>query len=103
MQRIAICAPATPITRAIASQVIEVAGRRADVELHFHEQCFAADGHFAGSDTVRLAALLECANDPAFDAVWFAKGGYGAARIAREAIAGMNKAAREKRFAGYSD
>jgi muramoyltetrapeptide carboxypeptidase len=74
-----------------------------DVSLHFHPQCFQQDGHFAGPDELRLAALLECANDADFDAVWFARGGYGACRIAEEAIAGLNHAARDKRFVGYSD
>jgi muramoyltetrapeptide carboxypeptidase len=74
-----------------------------DVALHFHPQCFQVDGHFAGPDAFRLAALLECANDPAFDAVWFARGGYGACRIAEDAIANLNHAARKKPFLGYSD
>jgi muramoyltetrapeptide carboxypeptidase len=74
-----------------------------DIELIFHEQCFASDGHFAGNDALRLSALLECANDPAFDAVWFARGGYGANRIAAEALSGMGKAASSKSFLGYSD
>ena len=102
MIRIAICAPSTPITRDVAQRVSAIA---ADfpVALHFHEQCFVEDGHFAGSDAVRLAALLECANDRAFDAVWFAKGGYGANRIAAEAVACMNGAARDKVWLGYSD
>ena len=64
--------------RAAAVETL-VAGR-SDVSLQFHEQCFAEDGHFAGSDDVRLAALLDCANDPGFDAVWFAMGGYGSNR-----------------------
>lgn len=79
-----------------------VAGRD-DVSLHFHEQCFAEDGHFAGDDGVRLRALVDCANDPAFDAVWFAMGGYGSNRIAAQAIAQMNAAARSKSYLGYSD
>lgn len=73
------------------------------VTLYFHPQCFAEDGHFAGADALRLAALLECANDPVFDAVWFARGGYGACRIVEDAIAGMNAAARTKQYLGYSD
>ncbi len=102
MIRIAICAPSTPITRDVAERVTAIA---ADfpVALHFHEQCFVEDGHFAGPDAIRLEALLECANDRAFDAVWFAKGGYGANRIAAEAIACMNEAARRKVWLGYSD
>jgi muramoyltetrapeptide carboxypeptidase len=104
MPRIAICAPSTPITRDVAERVVALAAAEfPQLELHFHEQCFVEEGHFAGSDQVRLAALLACANDPAFDAVWFAKGGYGANRIAAQAIAQLGDAARGKTFLGYSD
>jgi muramoyltetrapeptide carboxypeptidase len=72
-------------------------------ELSFHEQCFEVEGHFAGSDAVRLSALLECAHDRPTDAVWFVRGGYGANRIAGDAVAQMGKAAREKTYLGYSD
>jgi hypothetical protein len=80
--RIAICAPATPITPEDVARTQAIAAAFPDAELHFHPQCFAVDGHFAGPDAVRLAAFLDCANDPAFDAVWFARGGYGSNRIA---------------------
>lgn len=103
MFHIAICAPSTPITRDVAERVSALATEFPGLALHFHEQCFAEDGHFAGPDDVRLAALLECANDSRFDAVWFAKGGYGANRIAERAVAAMNGAARSKTFLGYSD
>jgi muramoyltetrapeptide carboxypeptidase len=104
MPRIAICAPSAPFVREDADRVVALAGAEfPDVELHVHPQCFAEEGHFAGPDNLRLAALLECANDPAFDAVWFARGGYGSNRIAEAAIAGMGKAAQGKPFLGYSD
>lgn len=103
MYRIAICAPSTPITRAVAAGVQQIAAEFPGLDLQFHDQCFVEDGHFAGADPVRLAALLECANDPAFDAVWCAKGGYGANRIAADAVSGMNGAAANKAFLGYSD
>lgn len=104
MYRIAICAPSTPITQEVAERVQGLAAAEfPQLSLHFHEQCFAEDGHFAGSDTVRLAALIEYANDPAFDAVWFAKGGYGANRIAAAATLAMTEAAADKTFLGYSD
>jgi muramoyltetrapeptide carboxypeptidase len=74
-----------------------------DVALHFHPQCFRSEGHFAGPDAERLEALLDCANDPAFDAVWFARGGYGACRIAEDALARLGPAAQDKAFLGYSD
>lgn len=103
MTRIAICAPSTPITRDDANRVTALAAEFPGLELSFHEQCFAEDGHFAGPDALRLAALIECANDPNFEAVWCARGGYGANRIAADAVAGMGGAAQGKAFLGYSD
>ncbi len=102
--RIAICAPATPITRDDAARAEALAKAEfPDLSLHFHEQCFASDGHFAGPDPERLAAFLDCANDPAFTAVWFARGGYGSNRIAQDAIARLGPAASDKAWLGYSD
>lgn len=104
MHRIAICAPSTPLTHDDAARVTELARAEfPDVELHVHPQCFQTDGHFAGPDELRLAALLECANDPGFDGVWFARGGYGACRIAEAAMAKLDHAAHDKIFLGYSD
>lgn len=104
MTRIAICAPSAPLARDAAARVsaLAKAGFPA-LDLVFHDQCFAEAGHFAGSDAVRLAALLECANDPSFSAVWFARGGYGAVRIAADAVAKMGANAGAKIFLGYSD
>ncbi|MGI8943424.1 MAG: LD-carboxypeptidase [Qipengyuania sp.] len=103
MKRIAICAPGKRLRRQRADAVQTLAAGRNDVELHFHDQSFIEEGHFAGDDDARLEALLDCANDPAFDAVWFAMGGYGSNRIAARAVSGMNGAARRKRYLGYSD
>ena len=50
-------------------------------EIHFHPQCFLSHGHFAGDDDARADALVEVADDPSVDAVWFARGGYGSCRI----------------------
>jgi muramoyltetrapeptide carboxypeptidase len=104
MSRIAICAPGTPITRDVAERVTALAAAEfPQLELTFHEQCFAVDGHFAGDDARRLAALLECANDTAVDALWFAKGGYGSNRIAADALVRFDRTAYDKTFLGYSD
>jgi len=85
-----------------ASELVkQVSGGRA--ELVFHPQCFRQAGHFAGTDEERIAALVEVANDPGFDAVWLARGGYGACRVAEFAIPQMNAAARAKKWLGYSD
>jgi len=101
-KRIAICAPAAPITPQDAARATALSAAYG-AELHFHPQCFASEGHFAGSDAVRLAGLLDCANDPGFDAVWFARGGYGSNRIAGAAMAQLGAAAAHKTYLGYSD
>jgi muramoyltetrapeptide carboxypeptidase len=104
MTNIAICAPATPITREHQAALEEmVAAEFPGHRVTFHDQCFERAGHFAGDDLRRLTALLECANDPAFDVVWFAKGGYGSNRIAEAAVAQMNLSARAKTYVGFSD
>lgn len=104
IRKVAICAPATPLRRKYADAVMALAAEEyPDIVLYFHEQCFEREGHFAGSDETRLAALLECANDPQFDAIWFAKGGYGSNRIASQFLGKTNEAARTKAYLGYSD
>ena len=101
---IAICAPASPITRDDAARATALAAAEfPEVSLHFHDQCFASEGHFAGPDAMRLAAFVECANDPAMGAVWFARGGYGSNRIAQDAIPLLTQAAADKAWLGYSD
>lgn len=102
--RIAIVAPACPIDRAVAERVEALAARDfPTAALVFHPQCFLEDGHFAGDDAAREQAFVEVANDPAFDAVWFARGGYGSCRIAERAIARLESAAGDKAYLGYSD
>jgi len=104
MTKIAICAPASPITREAAEAVEELVAAEFPMHtVHFHEQCFMRAGHFAGEDLTRLTAFLECANDPGYDAVWFARGGYGSNRIAEAAIIRLNEAARAKTYVGFSD
>lgn len=104
MTRIAICAPSTPFTPEDAARVSALAAAEFPaLDLQFHPQCFMADGHFAGPDAARRDALVECANDAAFDAVWFVRGGYGAVRIAEDALARLDHVAARKTYLGYSD
>lgn len=103
MIRVAVCAPSTPFSRNDAARVAEIAEGIGGIALYFHEQCFAEEGHFAGPDRLREDAFVECANDPAFDAVWFARGGYGANRIAQAAVARLDHVAGAKAYLGYSD
>lgn len=104
--RIGVVAPGTRIEPALADRVKAFAADsfldRAP-EIIFHPQCFASAGHFAGDDDTRLNAFVEYANDPTLDAIWFARGGYGACRIAEAALAQLNGASRVKTYLGYSD
>jgi muramoyltetrapeptide carboxypeptidase len=102
--RIAVVAPSSRFSEEAAGRLAALAARdHPDVELHFHPQCFLTHHHFAGTDAERAAALVEVANDRAFDAVWFARGGYGSNRIAEAALARFGPAARDKTWLGYSD
>ena len=101
--KIAIIAPSCPLKTEAAEQLQAIAGQRGDCELVIHPQCFLVDGHFAGPDEVRLAALREVMADPSADAVWFARGGYGSNRIAEAAARDLPDAARRKTYLGYSD
>ena len=102
--RIGIVAPSTPIRRDVEARVQAIAAAEfPGVELVFHPQCFLSWRHFAGEDAVRADAFVEVANDPAFDALWFARGGYGSCRIAEDVLARLGAAAREKAYLGYSD
>jgi muramoyltetrapeptide carboxypeptidase len=73
------------------------------VEIIFHPQCFESSGHFAGPDERRREAFLEFANDPAFDSIWFGRGGYGTCRVAEQILPRLGAAARAKTYLGYSD
>ena len=101
--RIAIVAPSCALDPSIPARLEPLAAAHGH-DLMFHPQCFLRDGHFAGPDDARVAALVEVANNPVFDAVWFARGGYGACRVAEAALVHMDSAAaRVKIYLGYSD
>ncbi len=101
--KIAVVAPSCTLKREAADRVAAIAAARGDCELVFHPQCFLSEGHFAGRDDERLAALREVMADVSVDAVWFARGGYGSNRIAEAALADLPPAARTKLYMGYSD
>lgn len=73
------------------------------VELVLHPALHDVHGHFGGDDATRARAFVETANDPDIDAVWFARGGYGACRIAEAVIPELTAHAWAKRYLGYSD
>jgi muramoyltetrapeptide carboxypeptidase len=103
---IAVVAPGTGLEPRLTEQVRGLAAKlypKRTPEIRFHPQCFLSAGHFAGDDIARTQALVETANDESVDAVWFARGGYGACRIAEEALAKLTPAAKCKTYLGYSD
>ena len=73
--RIGVVAPSSRFSEEAAERVRQIAAARSDVEIVFHPQCFLTHNHFAGTDAARAGALVEMANDPGFDALWFARGG----------------------------
>jgi muramoyltetrapeptide carboxypeptidase len=104
--KIGVMAPGSRIDKAVAERVEEIAaGLDTDrpIDIRFHPQCFLASGHFAGDDDARARAFLDIANDGSFDALWFARGGYGSCRIAETSIARLAPVARHKVYLGYSD
>lgn len=103
--RIAVVAPSSRFSEQAAERVTAIAARACPgVEIDFHPQCFLTHNHFAGDSNDRGHALVQAGNDPAVDAIWFARGGYGACRIAETAIGRMvGAAARAKVWLGYSD
>jgi len=60
------------------------------------------DGYFAGDDDARASDLEAAIADPAVDAIWFARGGYGTARLL-DRIGLARLVRRPKLLLGYSD
>ena len=104
--RIGVVAPGSRIGESVAERVRDLAAASfpdRPVEVIFHPQCFLSSGHFAGDDPARARAFLDVANDENFAALWFARGGYGACRIAEDVVPNLSDAARRKSYLGYSD
>ena len=101
--KIAVVAPSCTLSRQAADRLQLLVSERGDCDVSIRPQCFLSDGHFAGTDEQRLSALREVMADPAVEAVWFARGGYGSNRIAEAAMADLPDAARSKVYLGYSD
>lgn len=102
--RIAVVAPGRPINAEVAARVSGFMALMYPAhDIVFHPQCFLSSGHFAGPDEARADAFVEVANDAFFDAVWFARGGYGSNRILDRAMPALGTAARDKAYLGFSD
>jgi muramoyltetrapeptide carboxypeptidase len=104
--KIGVVATASRMSPEVADRVLALVrslyGGRGP-EIIFHPDCLASAGHFAGDDSTRARAFLDVANDPSFDALWFARGGYGSCRIGEAVLGGLEPAASAKAYLGYSD
>src|SRR5437016_7248832 len=104
--RIGVVAPASRMSADVAERVPTLARSlypNITPEIVFHPQCFASHGHFAGDDQMRAQAFLDVANDESFDAVWFARGGYGSCRVVEAVMGALTESSRRKAYLGYSD
>jgi muramoyltetrapeptide carboxypeptidase len=104
--RIGVVAPGSRMSPAVAERVQTLAGSLypdRTPEIFFHPQCFATHGHFAGDDAMRAQAFLDIANDESYDAVWFARGGYGSCRMVDAVMCRLTEVSRRKSYVGYSD
>ncbi len=100
--RVALVAPAGPLLErddlARGTELCRALGFLPVLAPNAHRR----HGYLAGSDDERLADLNAALNDPAVDAVWCLRGGYGITRILdRVDLTGM--AERPRAVIGYSD
>src|ERR1700759_5657935 len=101
--KIGVMAPASRLIPAAADKVTALLPTlfpNDTPEIVFHPQCYLSSGHFAGNDDERAKAFIELANDESFDAVWFARGGYGSNRIVERVLAKVIPVARAKTYLG---
>ncbi|MEM7741609.1 MAG: LD-carboxypeptidase [Pseudomonadota bacterium] len=104
--KIAVVAPSRSLSHEAADQLYQLKDKNPElneVVISIDQQCFLSSGHFAGDDGARASAFLEAANDPQIDAVWFARGGYGAGRILPLILPSLRAPAAHKTYIGYSD
>jgi muramoyltetrapeptide carboxypeptidase len=104
--KIGVVAPASRMSPEVARRVPALAERlypERTPEIVFHPQCFASHGHFAGDEEARAQAFLDIANDGSYDAVWFARGGYGSCRLVEQVMSRLMPPSRGKAYLGYSD
>ena len=104
--KIGVVAPASRMSPDVATSVSALGERLypdRTPEIVFHSQCFASHGHFAGDDEARVQAFLDIANDGSYNAVWFARGGYGSCRVVESIMSRLIQASRGKAYVGYSD
>jgi muramoyltetrapeptide carboxypeptidase len=100
--RIALVAPAGPLLERDDLTRAQALCRALDYEPVLAAHAGGHYGYFSGTDADRLADLNAAFRDPAIDAVWCIRGGYGVTRILDGVDFGA-LAARPRPVLGYSD
>jgi muramoyltetrapeptide carboxypeptidase len=100
--RVALVAPAGPVLERDDLTRAESLCRALDYEPVMGSYAGNRYGYLAGSDDQRLTDLNAALKDPAIDAVWCLRGGYGATRII-DRVDFEALARRPKPLIGYSD
>ena len=92
--RVRIVAPCGAFSKERFQQGVELLEKAGFIAV-FDEAIHAGHRYLAGTDERRLAELVGALNDPDADAIWVARGGYGATRLVdqpdSEAVATANK------------
>jgi muramoyltetrapeptide carboxypeptidase len=100
--RVALVAPAGPLLEQDDIARAEALCRALDYEPVLGAHVRGHYGYFSGTDEERLADLNAAFRDPAVDAVWCIRGGYGVTRIL-DAVDFDALARRPRPVLGYSD
>ena len=99
--RVALVAPAGPLQPGVLDKAVDRC-RKLELEPVVYPAATRRRGYLAGSDEERLADLQAAFDDPANDAVWALRGGYGTLRI----LDGLDLARQRNDpipFIGFSD
>lgn len=99
--KVKLVAPARWVERELVAQFTAFAATYG-IEVEASPQCFERCGQLAGTDETRAAALVWALSQPGIDAVWCARGGYGAGRLL-EWVGSVPAAAAGRILIGYSD
>lgn len=100
--RVALVAPAGPLLERDDLMRAEALCRALDYEPVMGARAGARHGYLAGTDDDRLADLNAAIADPAIDAIWCIRGGYGVTRIL-DRVEFEPLHTRPKALIGYSD
>ncbi|MCR4680624.1 MAG: LD-carboxypeptidase [Bacteroidales bacterium] len=77
---VAIAAPARKISLEEIRPAVHML-QEASFNVYYDDRLFAQQNQFAGDEQTRAGYIQELLDSPAVNAIWFARGGYGSARI----------------------